>query len=148
MSDADIEALFYRLRWPPKGQPFCPRCGVGNAYMLSEYRHWRCSNSTCRKDFTLLSGTLLAGAKLPLRTYYLALDAFANRTTWKCGSQIQRAAQMNSKAGYLLSVKLHSLLADESERISTEELIRRALHAKPQPEHWNKFRKVKTLPWV
>lgn len=151
MTDTDIEEMFSRLRWPPNGEPRCPKCGSEARYEIQcrSFRNsalWRCANPPCRTDFSLLSRTLLANGKLPLRSYLLAFEAFANRTTWKCGNQIQRAAKMNSKAGYLLSLKLHSLLKHENERVTTEELLRRALHTKPQPEHWRRYRPVATWP--
>jgi transposase-like protein len=139
MTDAEIEALFYQVRWPRMGEPTCPRCGTGDPYPIKSRRMWRCSNfRQCRADFTLLSGTLFHAGKLPLRVYLAACEAFANRLQWRCGREIARAARVSEKVGYALSLKLETLVSKE-ETLTPGEVLMRALRADPQPQVWNKL---------
>lgn len=143
MTDDDIHWLFRRLRWPPDGAPICPNCGSDKSYYMPQYRRWKCRDwRTCPRQFTVLAGTLFDGGKMQLRSYLAACEAFCAPRPASIrgpGGLISRAAGMNPKAATLLAMKLRSLVAD-GETVSVVELLRRALHAKPMPEVWNRYR--------
>ncbi len=80
MSDHGAENVFARLRWPATdGEPVCPHCGCASCYDChrGDQRRWR--RKVCCRDFSVTSGTLFAGRKLPLKTYLLAIVGFATR---------------------------------------------------------------------
>ena len=85
LSDAGVEDVFRRLRWPETdGKPVCPDCGCAICYACrrpSGQLRWRCK--ACRHDFSITSGTLFAWHKLPLRTYLLAVMVFCNEVKGK-----------------------------------------------------------------
>lgn len=75
-----------RLRW--KGEPGCPHCGVKDSrhYFLkpsngtsratrtgaqSQRRVWKCRD--CRRQFSVLTGTIFHGSKVPVRTWIFVL---------------------------------------------------------------------------
>ena len=80
MSDRGAENVFLRLRWPQTdGRPVCPNCNCRICYDCRRpngQSRWRCK--ACRADFSVTSGTLFAGHKLPLKTYLMAIAVFCN----------------------------------------------------------------------
>jgi transposase-like protein len=82
-TEADAWLFMEELRWGNDG-PACSHCGhVGASFIkpsngvsrptrtgkMSERRVWRCLS--CRKHFSVLTGTVFHGTKVPLRTWVL-----------------------------------------------------------------------------
>lgn len=59
--DAAYEA-FVAARWPD-GEPRCPYCATDRTQSISTRRMWRCKG--CSKQFSVTTGTVFAGRKLP-----------------------------------------------------------------------------------
>src|SRR5689334_623467 len=86
-TEADAYLLPEELRWGRNGPKACPHCGAtGRFYFLtpkdgtgrktrtgatSERRVWKCAG--CRKQFSVLTGTVLHGSKIPVRTWLFVL---------------------------------------------------------------------------
>jgi transposase-like protein len=84
-TEADAYAYMESLRWPDG--PVCPHCGSiekhyflkprkGNARKtrtgsLTERRVWKCK--TCRKQFSVITGTVFHGSKVPLHTWLMVV---------------------------------------------------------------------------
>ena len=79
-TEADAYLFLEELRWGD--QPVCPHCGsVRKHYFLtperrvaqdphrsaSQRRVWKCAD--CRKQFSVLTGTIFHGTKIPVRTW-------------------------------------------------------------------------------
>jgi len=80
--------LLERLRWPD-GEPVCPHCGTKDAkhYFISSksgerrtasgavtYRRlWRCRDKACRKQFSVMVGTIFESSKIPASKWLLAM---------------------------------------------------------------------------
>lgn len=57
MSEADIELLFRKMRWPETdGDPICPICGTFDHWRLEKQNRWKCKS--CHKQFSVTSGTI------------------------------------------------------------------------------------------
>lgn len=91
-SEAAAYELLERLRWGG-AVPDCPHCGAaGRSHYLrpragvrrtrggasTARRVWKCS--ACRRQFSVLTGTVLAGTRVPLRTWVAAVAAWDGRT--------------------------------------------------------------------
>lgn len=139
-TEADAYLLLEDLRW--HGRPVCPHCGsVGEHYFLtpangssrktrtgaaSERRVWKCRD--CRKQFSVLTGTIFHGTKIPIRTWLMVIfDASAAkngisareierrygvtpRTAWHLMHRLREAMKLEPIAG-LLSGRV---IADET----------------------------------
>src|ERR1019366_2468638 len=80
-TEADAYKYLEGLRWPEK--PVCPHCGVTNDHYFlkptngvsrtttrgseSQRRVWKCKD--CRKQFSVLTGTVFHGSRVPLQTW-------------------------------------------------------------------------------
>src|ERR1035437_3510185 len=59
-----------QMRWG--GSPFCPHCNSTKPYKLKDGKTYRCSDKTCKKDFTVTVGTVFENSKVPLSTWLAA----------------------------------------------------------------------------
>ena len=113
LSDAGVEDVFLRLRWPETdGKPVCPDCGCPICYACrrpSGQLRWRCK--ACRRDFSITSGTLFAWHKLPLRTYLLAVVVFCNEVKGKSMLAFARDLDVQYKTAFVLAHKLREAMA-------------------------------------
>jgi transposase-like protein len=87
--DAAAYELLERVRWGGV-PPACPHCSAGDCYFLrpqdgltrttrtgarTARRIWKCRS--CRRQFSALTGTVLAGSRVPARTLVAVLLAWA-----------------------------------------------------------------------
>src|SRR6516165_6096462 len=89
--EASAYEFLEELRW--NGRPVCPHCGsVAQHYFLnpqgegrktrtgaiSPRRVWKCKD--CRRQFTVLVGTVFHGTRLPIRTWiFVILEMCASK---------------------------------------------------------------------
>lgn len=84
-TDADAYLFLEEMRWADTG-PVCPNCGnMGATFLnpangvsrktrtgaMSERRVWRCTS--CRKQFSVLTGTVMHGTKISVRIWVLVI---------------------------------------------------------------------------
>jgi transposase-like protein len=93
-SEAEAYALLEQLRWG--GEPrTCPHCAAtGHFYYLrpadgisrptrtgasTQRRVWKCA--TCRRQFSVLTGTVFEGTRIGLRAWIAVIDDWARATS-------------------------------------------------------------------
>ena len=77
MTDDEAHAAFVAVRWAATGgEPVCPRCACAAVYAYAARRIWKCK--ACGHQFSVTSGTIFAGRKLPIRDYLAAIALFVN----------------------------------------------------------------------
>lgn len=85
--ESEAWKLLERLRWA--GTPVCPHCGTASSehYFVSArsgerrtakgsvtYRRiWKCREKECRKQFSVLVGTIFESSKVPVSKWLLAI---------------------------------------------------------------------------
>src|SRR5919205_4582719 len=77
MGEEEAFALFRAMRWHATGgDPVCPACGCLACYEYRTRRLFKCK--ACGKQFSVISGTISHGRKLPFRDYLMAIALFVN----------------------------------------------------------------------
>lgn len=56
-----------------QGDPVCPHCSKHKPYKLKDGKTYRCSNKTCKKDFTITVGTVFEGSNVRLTNWFTAI---------------------------------------------------------------------------
>lgn len=116
MTDLEAEKVFAGIRWERSGgTPECPHCGLSIIYECRRPNgasRFRCK--TCRRDFSLTSGTLFAFHKLPLRTYLAAIVIFCNEVKGKSALALSRDLDVQYKTAFVLAHKLREAMASEN----------------------------------
>ena len=101
-TEADAYRFMEELRWGD-GEATCPHCGhLGATYIepengasrktrtgkLSERRVWRCT--ACRKQFSVITGTVFHGTRVPLRKWVLVIFEMCASKNGVAAREIER----------------------------------------------------------
>jgi len=100
MSDDAAHARFVAIRFATNnGEPFCSHCGNLKVYAPAESpRRWKCAS--CRKKFSVTSGTLFHGRKLPIREYLAIIGLFCNGVKGVAALRMARDTNINPKSAF------------------------------------------------
>ncbi len=83
-------AWFEAARWP--AGPVCPKCGViGHAYKTKKAGVYRCAEKACRKDFTVMTGTVMERSHAKLTQWAMAFFMAASSKKGFSAHQLHRA---------------------------------------------------------
>jgi transposase-like protein len=121
-SEADAYAFMEALRWPE--QPVCPHCGsINDHYFLtpkapegrktrtgsvSERRVWKCKD--CRKQFSVLTGTIFHGSKVPLRTWLFVVFEMAANKNGLAAREIERKYGVSPKTAWFMAHRIREAM--------------------------------------
>jgi transposase-like protein len=109
-NETEAWALLERLRWP-EGQQACPHCGsVASHYFInaksgkrrtakgtvSFRRIWKCREKECRKQFSVLVGTIFESSKVPVSKWLLALYLMSAGKNGVSALELQRHLGLGS----------------------------------------------------
>lgn len=115
-TEADAYRLMEELVWGGE-PPACPHCeAAGKFYHLapkdgsegrrtrtgavSQRRVWKCA--TCRKQFSVLTGSIFHGSKVPLRTWLLVMFEVASSKNGVSAREIERKYELTPKTAWFL----------------------------------------------
>lgn len=102
-------------RWP--GGFVCPHCGSRKAWRL-ETRPWlwQCGGGEkdpgCRKQTSVIAGTVMQGTHLPLRKWFLAAYLMATHSNGISALQLQTKIDVTYKTAWLLLHKLRRAMVN------------------------------------
>ncbi len=112
MSDEEARDAFRLIRWSDNGgEPYCPACGCVHVYTYKARPLWKCRG--CNHQFSVTSGTLFAGRKLPVRDYLLAIAIFVNGAKGHSALQLSRDLDCQYKTAFVLAHKLREAMGAE-----------------------------------
>src|ERR1700704_5447374 len=113
-TEADAYLYLERMRWDDR--PVCPHCGsVRKHYFLkpangtarktrtgsaSERRVWKCAD--CRKQFTVLTGTIFHGTKIPVRTWLFVVFEMCASKNGVSAREIERKYDLTPKTAWFM----------------------------------------------
>lgn len=114
--------LVERIRWP--NGPICPHCGViGNAYYLepkegnrktrtgkTTYRRvWKCGD--CRKQFSVLVGTIFEDSRIPLSKWLLAIHMMCAAKNGVSALELQRTLGIAYRSAWFMAHRIRYAMA-------------------------------------
>lgn len=87
--------------------PVCPYCGFAKAYTnKARPGFYRCARPRCRKDFTVLSGTLMERSHIPIDKWLAALWLAAGSRKKLKAEDLQRELAIGYKSAWYLADRL------------------------------------------
>ena len=112
MNDFQAIATFRQVRWfETKGNPVCPCCGSGGKiYFITSRKQFKCKE--CASFFSVTSGTIFHGHKLPLQTILMAICIFVNAAKGISALQLSRDLDVQYKTAWVLLHKIRESLMD------------------------------------
>jgi transposase-like protein len=86
--EAAAREWFEATRWPHG--PICPKCGSAKHYATKKPGVYRCAASTCRKDFTVMTGTVMERSHAKLIQWAVAFTMGASSKKGFSAHQLHR----------------------------------------------------------
>jgi transposase-like protein len=123
-TEADAYLLLEQIRWGDT--PVCPHCGNEKAYFLnpangsarktrtgslSQRRVWKCS--ACRKQFTVLVGTIFHGTKISLRTWLFVVFEMCASKNGVSAREIERKYGLTAKSAWFMTHRIREAMKRE-----------------------------------
>lgn len=107
------ERALFAWRWP-KGF-VCPECGGTQCCALKGRRVFQCN--ACRRQTSVTAGTVFAGSKLPLTTWFLAMHLITQAKNGISSLELSRQLGISQNSTWLMKQKLmQAMLERESAR--------------------------------
>jgi transposase-like protein len=122
---ADEESAYKFLedmRWPDG--PVCPHCGNDKAYFLtpkngatrasgpkrtmSPRRVWKCAK--CRKQFSVLTKTIMHGTKVSVRTWVLVFVEMTSAKNGISAREVQRKYDVSAEAAWFMCHRIREAM--------------------------------------
>ena len=122
--DVDAYLLLEDLRWG--GEPVCPHCNAGNPYFLkpangssrktrtgsmSVRRVWKCRS--CRKQFSVLTGTIFHGTKISIRTWLFVIFEMCASKNGVAAREIERKYNLTPKTAWYMLHRIREAMKRE-----------------------------------
>lgn len=118
----DAYLFLEELRWD--GRPVCPHCGsVRTPYFLtpknaegrktrtgslSVRRVWKCAD--CRKQFSVLTGTIFHGTKIPVSTWLQVIVEMSSSKNGVSAREIERKYELTPKTAWFMLHRLREAM--------------------------------------
>jgi transposase-like protein len=113
------------LRW--EGEPVCPHCGsIAQHYFLTPKnaegrktrtgkptvrRVWKCRD--CRKQFSVLTGTIFHGTKISIRTWVLVVYEMCASKNGVASREIERKYDLTPRSAWFMLQRIREAMADD-----------------------------------
>lgn len=123
-TEADAYKFLEDLRW--NGQPVCPHCAAIDPYFLtpkngktrqtrtgseSPRRVWKCR--ACRNQFSVLTGTIFHGTKIPVRTWVFVVFEMASSKNGVAAREIERKYGLTPKSAWFMLHRIREAMKRE-----------------------------------
>ncbi len=124
-TEADAYELLETLRW--ESGVVCPHCGsVAAHYFLnpangtsrktrtgatSQRRVWKCKD--CRKQFSVLTGTIFHGSKIPVRTWLFVIFEMCASKNGVSAREIERKYDLTPKTAWFMLHRIREAMKRE-----------------------------------
>jgi transposase-like protein len=107
MSDKECRQIFTEIRWGGK-LPICPKCANEGAYWLEKKKIFKCR--TCGHQYSLTSGTIFSGRKLPLTDYLCAVVLFVQAVKGISSLHLARNLEITGKSAFVILHKIREAI--------------------------------------
>lgn len=88
--DAEAARVWFEsARWP--NGPVCAKCGSTKHYATKKPGRYRCADKTCRKDFTVMTGTVMERSHVKLNEWAAAFHLAASSKKGFSAHQLHRS---------------------------------------------------------
>jgi transposase-like protein len=101
----------FRWRWPNGFH--CPRCNHTGHCVIASRALFQCHR--CHQQTSLLSGTLFAGTKLPLRTWFLAIYLITQSKSGRSALALKRDLGVSYNTAWLLKHKIMQAMKERDD---------------------------------
>jgi transposase-like protein len=99
---------FEAARWP--NGPVCPKCGSAKAYATKKAGVYRCASPTCRKDFTVMTGSIMERSHAKLTQWAAAFHLAASSKKGFSAHQLHRELGCQYNTAWFLAHRVREAM--------------------------------------
>lgn len=99
-----------QMRWG--GEPFCPHCSSPKPYRFKDKKGYRCSNKSCKKDFSVTVGTIFENSKVKLSTWLAAIYLLTGHKKGISSHQLARDLGVTQKTAWFINHRVRLIMND------------------------------------
>lgn len=111
-TDAKCRSYLEEQRWGKT--PCCTRCASVNVTRMGDGKRFQCNERECRKQFSVLIGTICENTKIPLTKWFLAIYILSNHSKGMSSMQLASWLGITQKSAWFLSQRIRAMLADKA----------------------------------
>jgi transposase-like protein len=137
-NEGEAYEFLERLRW--RGQAACPHCGSERVFYLqpqgegrktrtgkvSERRVWKCG--ACRRQFSVLTGTIFHGSKVELRTWLAVVVEMCADKNGMAAREIERKYGVAPKTAWFMAHRIREAMKRQAPGVSLARSSGRDVH--------------------
>lgn len=154
-TEANAYAYMESLRWPDG--PVCPHCASRESHYFltpkagtrktrtgkpTERRVWKCK--TCRKQFSVITGTVFHGTKVPLHTWLMVVFEMCSNKNGIAAREIERKYGVAPKTAWFMTHRLREAMKNLApEKLLTGTVVADETFIGPTPRFQHGYKKVK-----
>lgn len=110
-NDDKCRAYLENLRWGDT--PCCVFCGSVNVTRLTTGKRFQCNEKQCRKQFSVLVGTVAENTKIPLTKWFLAMYILSNHSKGISSLQLASWLGVTQKTAWFLNHRIREMLTEQ-----------------------------------
>ncbi|PZU14401.1 MAG: IS1595 family transposase [Citromicrobium sp.] len=108
--------LFFDARWPG-GVPICPACGSDKTYSVAARKQYKCASPTCRKFFSITSGTMFAHKRVSYLELTMIVRAMAVHAKGAASIWLSHDYDHDYKTVWVMTDKLREVMFLDQEDV-------------------------------
>lgn len=156
-TEADAYSYMESLRWP--NGAVCPHChSTSQHYFLkpktgtdarktrtgamTRRRVWKCK--ACRKQFSVITGTVFHGTKVPLHTWLMVVFEMCSNKNGIAAREVERKYGVSPKTAWFMTNRLREAMKNRApERLITGTVVADETFIGPTPRYQHGYKRLK-----
>jgi transposase-like protein len=108
--DKRCREYYAELRWG--GNPVCPHCNHPKPYLIRGGKLYRCSAKTCKKNFSVVKGTIFEKSLIPLSTWMGAVYILSAHKKGISSCQLAKDLGVTQATGWFILHRIRFIMGD------------------------------------
>jgi len=118
-TEEQCRAALFRFRWP---QGFrCPECGYAGYCEINRRKVYQCNR--CHSQTSVISNTIFAATKLPLKTWFLGIYLITQAKDGMSSLNLARALGVSANAALRIKHKLQQTMKERDDDKPLQNLV-------------------------
>jgi transposase-like protein len=145
ITEADAYLYLENMRW--HGTPVCPKCGTTEVHYIapsngisrttaggsqSERRVWKCE--PCRKQFSVLTGTMMHATKISVRTWVMVIFEMCSSKNGVAAREIERKYGLCPRTAWHMLHRIREAMSHDDQTLFTGNVVADEVYIGGNPE--------------